>query len=93
MRAFVKQHVLLRYVDAFRFLFIDVSLNKISHNLYSSHIKDLCLSFSEMSEERHSVQEKGEQRLLCFLLRILKLNLESILYLIYHLLNYICMEN
>lgn len=84
MRAFVKQHVLLRYVDAFRFLFIDVSLNKISHNLYCSHIKDLCLSFSEMSEERHSVREKGGQGLICFLLCILKLNLKSILYLIYH---------
>lgn len=91
MRAFVKQHVLLRHVDGFRFLFIDKKykrwkryLNKVSHNLYSSHIKDLCLPFSEMSEKRRSVWENVEQRLVHFLLCILKLTLKSFLYLIYH---------
>lgn len=83
MRTFVKQPVFLRYVVAFRFFFIDVSLDKISHNLYSSHMKDLCLSFSEMSEERHSVWEKEEQTLIFFLFRF---NLSPCC-----LLNYMCM--
>jgi len=43
-----------------------------------------------MSEERHSVQEKGEQHLICCFLCILKLNFHlSPCYL----LNYMCMEN
>lgn len=49
MRAFVK-HVLLGYVNDFWFLSIDLSLNKISDNLYSSFIKDTCISFSEWIE-------------------------------------------
>lgn len=62
--AFLKPHILLRYVDAFRFLFINVSLNKTSHNLYSSHIHDLCLPVSERSEQMHTVRGQGGQHLM-----------------------------
>lgn len=62
---FLKPHILLRYVDAFRFLFINVSLNKTSHNLYSSHIHDLCLPVSERSEQMHTVRGQGGQHLMC----------------------------
>lgn len=97
MRAFVKLHDLVMYVDAFRFIFINVSLNKVPHNLYSNHIQDLFLPFSESSEQMYSVRGKGGQDLICVLLCILKSNLESILYFIYYciilFLNFMCTRN
>lgn len=85
MRAFVKLHDLVMYVDAFRFIFINVSLNKVPHNLYSNHIQDLFLPFSESSEQMYSVRGKGGQDLMCPPLYI---EIKSRKHSIFHLLLY-----
>lgn len=58
-------------------------------------MEDLCLSFSEMSAESHSVWEKGEQSLIY---PIMYIEIKSKKYFIFnllpcYLLNYMCMEN